>query len=473
MPSDSQIATKRRWHREDDRCPNCMNGRITFRRNQQDGRVFFGCSNYYQSACKFNAEIPERPGYVYVLANPGYHQNGVPILKIGYTTNTMAASLAQINSTGVPFEFQVKYHAMVWKAWATMHQAHKSLQTKRLNPDNDERDFFVCSIAEAIAAVKAAVQGDISYKAERPPEPGRADDDVDSEALQEPDAVEQEAARKAWVADKRTDTPGYVYVLENDIYHDGNAPLLKIGYTRKEPSKRAEDLYRWEYECRGVPQRFNVAFAARFEHAFDAEQRIHEFLKEFRVNRWREFFSCTLEEAKLAIQAEQYREVSQNAPAKIILDPSIVLAERQEPASRPAPAPAPIIVSPQHPERSPLVLQPAASHHELPSRWRPTQRQAMAGLILVGCVAVAVPGYHFLSNWVLSLQIPTATQAPDPAPHPKPQKAHGHPKKKKKKHKKVKNQQPSEGTAEPAPQYEAPQPADIAPSNQAGDPNPG
>ena len=407
-----------------------------------------------------------------MLANPGYQLNGIPVIKIGYTTHSMAASLRQIYSTGVPFPFEVKYHAMVWKARATMRLAHRILHAQRLN---NERDFFNCTIQEAIAAVELSVQGDITYKAERPPELYSADTAFNPDALKEPDIVEEEAAQKAWSENKRTDTPGYVYVLTNEVYHDGHAPLLKIGYTRKEPKERAEDLYYWEYECWGVPQNFNVAFAARFEHAFDAEQRVHEFLKEFRVNHWREFFSCTLEEAKLAILAEQDREVSQNVPAKITFDPNIVLAEKQEPTSRPVPVPvpAPIIVSPQRPERPPLVLQPATSRHELRSRWHLSQRQVIAGLILAGCVAVAVPGYHFLSNWVSSLQTPTATQAPDPAPHPKTKKAHGHPKKKKKKHKIVKNQQPSEGTAEPAPQYETPPPADIAPSNQAGDPNPG
>ncbi|MBA4709093.1 GIY-YIG nuclease family protein [Aquitalea magnusonii] len=423
-----------------------------------------------------------------MLANPGYQLNGIPVIKIGYTTHSMAASLRQIYSTGVPFPFEVKYQAMVWKARATMRHAHGILHAQRLN---NERDFFNCTIQEAIDAVELSVQGDITYKAERPPELYSADTAFNPDALKEPDIVEEEAAGKAWSKNKRTDTPGYVYVLTNEVYHDGHAPLLKIGYTRKEPKERAEDLYYWEYECWGVPQNFKVAFAARFEHAFDTEQRVHEFLKEFRVNHWREFFSCTLEEAKLAIQAEQDREVSQNAPAKITLDPSIILAEKQEPTSRPVPVPvpvpvpapapapvpvpvpAPIIVSPQRPERPQLVLQPAKIHHVLPSRWRPTQRQAIAGLILLGCVVVAVPGYHFLSNWVSSLQTPTAKQAPDPAPHPKPKKAHGHPKKKKKKHKKVKNQQPSEGTADQSPQYEAPLPADSAPSNQAGDPNPG
>lgn len=204
MLSKSQIPTRKPWYREDDRCPLCESGRITFRRNQYDSRVFFGCSNIHKSNCRFNADIPERPGFVYVLTNPGYHLNGVPVLKIGYTTKSMEACLAQINNTtGVPFEFHLEYQAMVWKAWATMHQAHKTLQTKRLNPDNNERDFFVCSIAEAIAAVKAAVQGDISYRAERPPVPDKYDDDVDSEALQEPDAAELGAARKEWYADLR------------------------------------------------------------------------------------------------------------------------------------------------------------------------------------------------------------------------------------------------------------------------------
>jgi hypothetical protein len=47
-----------------------------------------------------------------------------------------------------------------------MRQAHITLQAKRLNPDCIERDFFVCSIQEAVDAVEAAIHGDIEIKSE-------------------------------------------------------------------------------------------------------------------------------------------------------------------------------------------------------------------------------------------------------------------------------------------------------------------
>jgi hypothetical protein len=45
-----------------------------------------------------------------VLSNRGYHRNGLPVVKVGYTTNTMQASLEQIDKTGVPFAFRVLLH---------------------------------------------------------------------------------------------------------------------------------------------------------------------------------------------------------------------------------------------------------------------------------------------------------------------------------------------------------------------------
>ncbi|RKP50552.1 GIY-YIG nuclease family protein [Trinickia fusca] len=460
MSTQATHTKKRRWYREDDKCPKCQDGRIKVRPNKKDGSLFFGCSNFPKLNCRFQEDIPERPGYVYVLSNPGYHLNGIPVVKIGYTTNTMKASLEQIDKTGVPFEFQVEYQKMVWKAWATMRKAHITLQAKRLNPDSIERDFFVCSIQEAVDAVAAAVQGDISYKAERPSELRSADDDVDPEAQLEPDAEEQRSTREAWRTSRRTETPGYVYVLANDVYHDGKAPLLKIGYTAWEPQQRADALYHWDYrnlDYRGVPQRFKVVHFARFERAFDAEQGVHEALDAFRVNPHREFFSCTLSQVVAAIQAELDRE----AREKVQREAAEQARKYQEAAQRQAREREVRTSPPQIHVPPPIPVRHTPGQPKIRTR-----RSLLSRLVIAGSVLGAVYAFDLLSDWLKPHPAPASTPAIQrPVNDQKTKKTDGHTTKRKK-HRSVKKRQSAISAVEPEQQNEMPPPADVAPPDQ-------
>jgi hypothetical protein len=455
MSTHAAPAKKKRWYREDDKCPKCHDGRIKLRERRSDGRLFLGCSNIRKSDCKFNAEIPEKAGYVYVLANPGFHLNGVPIVKIGYTTNTMKASLEQIDQTGVPFAFQVKYQAMVWKAWATMRQAHITLQTRRLNPDSIERDFFVCSIQEAIDAVEAAVRGDISYRPQRPPELCSADDHVDPEAQLEPDAEEQRLAREAWRARRRTETPGYVYVLANDVYHDGKAPLLKIGYTGWEPQQRADALYHWDYrnlDYRGVPQRFTVAHFARFDRAFDAEQGVHGALEAFRVNPHREFFSCTLSQAVAAIQIEFNRETLERAQR----DAAEQAREEQEAAQRRAQRYEIQPVQPQIHVPVPAPVRQTSSYPNVRAR-----RSFLSRLVIMGSVLGALYAIDLLSVRLMPRPVSALVPASqEPVNDRNTKQGDGHTTKRKK-HRSAKRHPAAASAVEQEQQNEIQQPADV------------
>lgn len=446
---------KERRYREDGKCPKCKDGRIKLRKRQSDGILFLGCSNIRKSKCKFNADIPEKSGYVYVLVNPGYHLNGIPVVKIGYTTNTMKASLEQVDKTGVPFKFQVKYQAMVWKAWATMRQAHLTLQAKRLNPDSIERDFFVCSVQEAVDAVEAAVQGDIGYKSERPPELLSADDYVDPEAQLEPDAEEQRLAREAWRTRRRTETQGYVYVLANDVYHDGKAALLKIGYTGWEPQQRADALYHWEHrnlDYRGVPQRFNVVHFERFERAFDAEQGVHEALEAFRVNPHREFFSCTLSQVVAALRVELDRE----ARERVQREAAEQARKDQEAAQRQAQQ---LEVRPILPQIHVLPQIPVRHKRSQPKiRIR---RSFLSRLVIVGSVLGAVYAFDLLSNWLWPHPTPPSTPTIQKSVNDqKTKKTRGHITKRKK-HISAKKHQSGGSAVEPEQQNELQLPAEV------------
>jgi hypothetical protein len=358
----------------------------------------------------------------------------------------MKISLDQIYKTGVPFEFRVEFQAMVWKAWATMRQAHITLHAKRLNPDSIDRDFFACSVQEAVEALEAAVRGDISYKAERPPALRSADDNVDLDAHAEPDDTGAERdKREARPASRHAETSGYVYVLANEVYHDGKAPLLKIGYTTWQPQNRADALYRWDYknlDYRGVPQRFKLVYSAPFDRAVDAEHRVHEALTAFRVNPYREFFSCTVDQAVTAIQFERAREDREKAEREAIEQARKVREAEQRQAQQQAalrsmtPAHGPVQPYPQ-----PVRGRP---------RWR--GRRRLRRVAIIACVLGAVYAIGHWASW--------RKMHPMPAPMPSVPKVelHHHAKSKhggsmkRKRHHFVRKHAPASSPVEAVPQ---------------------
>ena len=91
------------------------------------------------------------------------------------------------------------------------------------------------------------------------------------------------------------DEEGWVYVLTNDAMPG----IVKIGYTLREPSVRAEELYKDSKNgaVTGVPLPFNVAYKAWVLNPFQVEQSVHKSLAPKRLNENREFFKCSTEEA--------------------------------------------------------------------------------------------------------------------------------------------------------------------------------
>ena len=91
------------------------------------------------------------------------------------------------------------------------------------------------------------------------------------------------------------DKDGWVYVLTNEAMPG----LVKVGYTSREPSVRAEELYRDTRTgaVTGVPVPFVVAHQVWVANPYQVEQAVHRSLAEKRLNDNREFFKCSYEEA--------------------------------------------------------------------------------------------------------------------------------------------------------------------------------
>ena len=97
-------------------------------------------------------------GYVYVLKTGTYTQHGREIIKIGFTSLGVERRIAQLYTTGVPFEFSIHkiYSA---RNFIELEQVlHKIFVDFRINKS---REFFtdeVLPFIDAIVAINSSVQ---------------------------------------------------------------------------------------------------------------------------------------------------------------------------------------------------------------------------------------------------------------------------------------------------------------------------
>lgn len=93
---------------------------------------------------------------------------------------------------------------------------------------------------------------------------------------------------------------GYVYIMSNPIFQND---IKKIGCTfgSKSPSDRANELYK----TAGIPMEFTVERWFFVEDSELVEQLVHNRLEHISVNKEKEFFRISLEDAVAAIQQAQ------------------------------------------------------------------------------------------------------------------------------------------------------------------------
>ena len=81
-------------------------------------------------------------------------------------------------------------------------------------------------------------------------------------------------------------TIGYIYCLSNPSFGEN---VYKIGFTSKTPQQRALQLYKT-----GVPTPFKVELYKCITNYKTNEKRVHQILKQHRINDQREFFRVSL-----------------------------------------------------------------------------------------------------------------------------------------------------------------------------------
>jgi hypothetical protein len=95
-------------------------------------------------------EKKRRRGYVYVLSNPSMPG----IVKIGRTFRDPRARAAELSgATGVPTPFKIEATVATWNCVWLEKLIHLQLGRRRVNSN---REFFRCSLDEALKATEAA-----------------------------------------------------------------------------------------------------------------------------------------------------------------------------------------------------------------------------------------------------------------------------------------------------------------------------
>jgi hypothetical protein len=93
-------------------------------------------------------------GWVYILSNKAMPN----LVKVGHTTRDTQSRIQEIDGTGVPHRYDIEYEIQIENSYHVEQKTHAILGHYR---ENKKREFFRCSIAVAISAIREAANGGI------------------------------------------------------------------------------------------------------------------------------------------------------------------------------------------------------------------------------------------------------------------------------------------------------------------------
>ena len=105
-------------------------------------------------------------GFIYIMSNPSFSDR---IIKIGKSkSDPKEFRKDELYSTGVPEPFVVEYYALVEDYNEVELKVHKRFKIKRRNKN---REFFSCTIIEAVEAIRELADIKFEEKFFEEPEP--------------------------------------------------------------------------------------------------------------------------------------------------------------------------------------------------------------------------------------------------------------------------------------------------------------
>jgi hypothetical protein len=94
-------------------------------------------------------------GWIYVISNkamPG-------LIKVGYSTKDPKLRAEELNHTGSPHPYKVEYEMLIEEPFQIEQKIHKALQQ-----NHEGKEWFRCSINEAVTAIKRLAASSIIYE---------------------------------------------------------------------------------------------------------------------------------------------------------------------------------------------------------------------------------------------------------------------------------------------------------------------
>jgi ribosomal protein S27E len=91
-------------------------------------------------------------GWVYIITNKAMPS----LVKIGFSTKDPIIRAEELNHTGSPHSYEVAYDALIMHPQQIEQQVHKLLEEKR-----EGKEWFKCTIGDAIAAIKKIAAGGV------------------------------------------------------------------------------------------------------------------------------------------------------------------------------------------------------------------------------------------------------------------------------------------------------------------------
>jgi hypothetical protein len=98
-------------------------------------------------------------GFVYIMSNPSFADGRIKIGKSDRDPEEFRKS--ELNTTGVPEPFKVEYSVYVKNHHELEKEIHQHFDTQR---PNKNREFFTCSISEAIEGIRKIAGTGIKYE---------------------------------------------------------------------------------------------------------------------------------------------------------------------------------------------------------------------------------------------------------------------------------------------------------------------
>ena len=169
-------------------------------------------------------------GWVYIFSN-----KGMPgLLKIGYTDRDPVVRAEELASTGVPHKFEIEYEVLVANAEDYEQKLHAHLSGCR---EAENREFFRCTLHQAISAIDEIVPTTQRLLETRPKSSGPAAESQSGELQATPSKpIDPPQHRAPSVKYKVTYQGGKQYV--NGVQEPDYTAATKYNSTSSHPTLR-------------------------------------------------------------------------------------------------------------------------------------------------------------------------------------------------------------------------------------------